>query len=125
MRREKRYFCIIILPMIISIALDCFVELPDKWVIILYLILYGTATMLIGNEPNDEKTEKKKCSYLNYIISIPVFILSGLGLCFLKNRGDLLNNDFSIMLLQIGLSLICAICVVVCICTLILRKNKM
>ncbi len=122
MKKKGIFFWIVILlPMLISIAIDCWVGLPDKWNIVLYVILFGISSSFLGKSEERERTLNVKRIL---IICILLFIFSIGGLLAVNHVEGLMRNDILKMFCQIGLSLLCAISAVVIINVLIIERNK-
>ena len=121
MKKKGIFLWAVILPMLISIGIDCWVGLPDQWNIILYVILSGISSSFWGkSDRRDSPLNVKKflmiCSLL--------FIFSIGGLFAVDHIEGLMKSDIWEMFCQIGLSLICAISVVIMINVLIIERNK-
>ena len=122
MKKKGIFFWIVILlPMLISIGIDCWVGLPDKWNIVLYVILSGISSSFWGKSEERERTLNVKRIL---IICILLFIFSIGGLLAVNHVEGLMRNDILKMFCQIGLSLLCAISAVVIINVLIIERNK-
>lgn len=121
MKQKGIFIWAVILPMLISIGIDCWIGLPDKWNIILYVILFGISSSFWGKSARrDSPLNIKKflmiCSLL--------FIFSIGGLFAFNHIEGLMKSDILEMFCKIGLSLLCAISVVIMINVLIIERNK-
>ncbi len=120
MSKIKKYFYIVVLPMLLCIGLELLTDIPDLWGIALYLLLNGWLSYLL-----DKDRESKRIVNLkkNLWIGIPASILSIAGLIVLNNKAVFLNG-FWLMMAEVAMSLAFSISVVFLIGTFILWKQR-
>lgn len=121
MKKKGIFLWAVILPMLISIGIDCWVGLPDQWNIILYVILSGISSSFWGkSERRDSPLNVKK-----FLMICSLLFIFSIGSLFAFNHIEgLMKSDILGMFCQIGLSLICAISVVIMINVIIIERNK-
>lgn len=120
MSKIKKYFYIVVLPMLLCIGLELLTDIPDLWGIALYLLLNGWLSYLLDKDRESKRTVNLK---KNLWIGVPALILSIAGLIVLNNRAVFLNG-FWLMMAEVAMSLAFSISVVFLIGTFILWKQR-
>lgn len=120
MNRFIRYFCMVVIPLLMGMLIDYLVGIPDRLIIVLYVIFYGITSYLFGVE-NCVKSQKQM-SKKYIILSIVVMLLSLLALILIKNTIILAVDITLIGIIQVMLSLLLSVSLIILLNVGIKRK---